>query len=274
MKIFVTYILTGLLVYSVSADVLVLNSGKKYTGKITSDEPGTFTIQTKLGKLQFKEEVVSLKQTKFTPPDNAREVKELLEDKSDYAAALPLVQGWIEEYKNLPTEWYERGLYFTGLCQAMTGKEAEAEKNFNTLLEVFPDTSYKNDVRSRLIDMQVSGAEGAELKEKLEDLLADKGTPYRTRALTHKNLGKYYEKEGNAKKALEHYATVVVLYGDVDEGDLQETAQARLADLFLSVGRTNEARFYYKQIIEVYPDGQFTDAARKQLSNLTTPTGE
>ncbi|RLD09830.1 MAG: hypothetical protein DRI44_07665, partial [Chlamydiae bacterium] len=61
-------------------------------------------------------------------------------------------------------------------------------------------------------------------------------------------------------------------HGDIDE--LQEETQAKCADLFLQAGRTNEAAFYYKQIIEAYPNTDSAKTAEKKLLSINNVKGD
>lgn len=257
----------------VYADTLVLKTGQRYTGTVTAPSPGRFAIRTDIGVLEFSEDVVAVPQLRIDPPRNATRVQELIEGQR-FEEALPLAEQWLERYRYLPTVWYERALYFTGLSQSMTGQEDAAVQTFQTLLDTFPDSTFNNEVRARLIDLQIAGKDGDELERTLRNLIEDRTTPRRTRALTHRNLGRFYERNGDLREALEHYVAVIVLYGDIDEGDLQEATQYRVGELFLREARTNEAVFYFTQVQQVYPDGQFAEAAGSHLSSLTQQTGE
>ena len=140
------------------------------------------------------------------------------------------------------------------------------------LLKMFPETQRRNEAEYWLIETQLSGKPGPELEKKLNELLDNPKTGSRIRAKAHQGLASYYESLKQNQKALEEYVKIIVLYGDIDE--LQENSQMKCADLFANIGRTNEAVFYYKQIIEAYPKTDSAKSAEKKLSSLTTVKGE
>ncbi len=253
------------------ADELVLKIGKKYKGTISRPRPGKVAVKTKLGKFEFNDSQVSFKHTTVTAPRNAERAFDLLKAKK-YAEAQPLFEQWRQRFMGLPVTWHERALYGLGVCLASTGKAAEAAPVFQQLLDDFPETRHRNEAEYWLIELQLAGKPGPELEAKLKSLLVDRRTSDRIRAKAHQGLGAYYNSQGDLRNALEQYVSIVVLYGDIDE--LQEGAQTACADLFTKLGRTNEATFYYKQIMEAYPESDGARRAEKLLSTLTRDTGE
>jgi tetratricopeptide (TPR) repeat protein len=143
---------------------------------------------------------------------------------------------------------------------------------YEKLLQMFSQTRYKSEVSSDLIKVQMSGALGPQDVARLQTLLQDPQTPDRLRAQALQGLAKYYDDQAKPREALEAYAAVLVLHGDQDE--LQQRAQRRCADLFLQLGRTNEASFYYQQIVDLYPATADAQHAQTQLTKLTPRKGD
>jgi len=252
-------------VIAASADLLVLKSGKKYKGTISRSAPGKIAIRTKQAKMEFDDDKVSFKLTKMTPPKNAEAAFKLLKEKK-YSQAEPIFSQWLKRYNDLPNQWFERSLYGVGVCLANQGKVKAAAPILQKLLDEFPESRYRNEAEYWLIELQLSGKPGPELEKKLKELVANSQTSDRIRAKAHQGLAKYYESINQLDKALEEYVSIIVLHGDVDE--LQEGTQAKCADLFLQAGRTNEATFYFKQIIEAYPNTDSAKAAEKKLLSI------
>lgn len=253
----------GMLVYG---DTLVLKSGKRYSGTITRSRPGKIAIRTSGGTREYSDDLVSFKLTKFTAPRDGEETFDLLE-KKEYEKALPIFKKWESRYNDLPTVWYEGALFGIGVCYANTGKQADGIQYLEKLMNTYPDTRFKTKAEYWLIELQTTSEGGEDVEKRLKSLLANKSTSDAIRAKVHQGLGAYYENQAKWKEALEQYVNVVVLYGDIEE--LQEESQAKCAELFTRIGRTNEAVFYYKQLIEVYPKSERVADAQKQLSLLT-----
>jgi len=271
-KIFLGFaVLVLLTVIAANADTLVLKSGKKYKGTISRSDPGKVAIRTRQAKMEFDDSKVSFKLTKMTPPKNAEKAFKLIKDKK-YAQAEPLFLQWLKRYNDLPVVWFERSLYGVGICLANQGKTKKASPILQKLLDEFPETRYRNEAEYWLIELQLSGTPGPELEKKLKDLVENPQTSDRIRAKAHQGLAKYYESINQPEKALEEYVSIIVLHGDVDE--LQEDTQAKCADLFLQAGRTNEATFYYKQIIEAYPNTDSAKSAEKKLLSINNVKGD
>jgi tetratricopeptide (TPR) repeat protein len=264
----ISLIFTALLA---QGDTLMLKSGKSYRGTISRLPSGKIAIKTQNGTRKYDEDKISFKQSKFSAPRDGKQTLELLETK-EYAKALPLFKKWKKRYDRLPTVWYEGALYGIGVCYANMEKQAEAIQYLEKLTETFPNTRFKTKAEYWLIELQTSGGGGTDVEKRLLSLLANKSTSEAIRAKVHQGLGTYYENKEMWKEALEQYVNVVVLYGDIDE--LQEQSQAKCAELFAQIGRTNEAVFYYTQLIEVYPQSERVEEAREKLSLLTTEKGE
>lgn len=250
-------------------DTLVLKTGARYSGTISRTASGAVAIASAQGTREFPEDAVNWKLTTFTPPGNETAVQELLK-KKQYAEALPLLQRWESRYRNLPTVWYELALFGLGVCYANTQRAAEATKSFERLLELFPQSRYRNEAETYLIDLQTAGQSGPELEARLQRLLEDPKSNDRVRAKAHQGLGKIRLEAGDARGALEQYVHIIVLYGDISE--LQEEAQEKVAELYSTLGRTNEAIFYYQQLLEAYPESAATAARKERLAALRTAT--
>jgi len=266
--------LVSILVFSgllAQGDTLMLKSGKTYRGTISRLPSGKIAIKTTSGTRKYDVKLVSFKQTKFTQPKDAEKTLELL-DKKEYKKALPIFKKWEKRYNDLPTVWYEGALYGIGACYANMDKKAEAIQYLEKLMEMNPNTPFKVKAEYWLIELQTSSEGGEDVEPRLKSLLANKTTSDAIRAKVHQGLGAFYENQERWKDALEQYVSVVVLYGDIEE--LQEQSQAKCAEIFELTGRTNEAVFYYKQLIEVYPKSERVADARKKLSLLTTEKGE
>jgi tetratricopeptide (TPR) repeat protein len=225
----------------------------------------TVSVVTDRGRLGFRDELVSFRLSEFSPPEDAARVATLLKERR-FSEALPLLRAWEERYRDLPTEWYEQALRGIGLCLADSDTPKESLPYFEKLLAMFPDTRYRNEAEYWQIELQTAGAPGPELEAQLLELLDNPRTSERIRAKAHSGLGAYYNSQSNWMDALENYVSIVVLYGDLD--DLQEGAQRACADLFLKIGRTNEAVFYYTQLKEIYPESESAEYAAEQLSRL------
>jgi len=270
-KIFLAIVITLFAVASLNADTLVLKNGKKYYGTITRSTPGKIAIRTRVAKMEFTDDKVSFRLTKMTPPKDAEKAFKLIKEKK-YADALPLFRKWLNRFNDLPVIWYERALYGTGVCLANTGNTKDALPLLEKLINDFPKSRFKNEAEYWLIESQLSGKPGPELEQKLKKLIANPKTSDRIKAKAHQGLAKYYDSIKQPKKALEEYVSIIVLNGDIDE--LQQNAQEKCADLFLQLGRTNEATFYYKQIIEAYPNTDSAKNAEKKLSTINNVKGE
>jgi len=233
------------------ADELKLVNGNQYVGIISRSAPGKITIVTKTAKLTFDDDKVNLKFCTYTEPANYDDVMELLKRKQ-YAKALPLLHSWEKRYRNLPATYYEEALHGMALCLDNAGKTAEAKALYEKLkdLQVFPEPRYRADAESWLIENEINRASGPDIEKKLRALLASRRSSETVRARVFSLLGKYFEKEGDLKQALDYYATIIVLYGDIEE--FQRIAQFKCAELFGRYGRTNEAKFYASQMLETY----------------------
>ena len=270
-KLFFIILISLLALTFANADTLVLKNGKKYFGKIVRSAPGKISIKTKIAKMEFPDDKVSFRLTKMTPPKNAEKAFKLIKNKK-YAEALPLFRKWLSRFNDLPVVWYERALYGTGVCLANTGNTKDALPLLEKLITEFPKSRHRNEAEYWLIEAQLSGKPGPELEQKLKKLIANPKTSDRIKAKAHQGLAKYYSSIKKPKKALEEYVSIIVLNGDIDE--LQQNAQENCADLFLQLGRTNEAVFYYKQIIEAYPNTDGAKNAEKKLSSINNVKGE
>jgi len=230
-------------------DELVLKNGKKYKGIISRAADGKLSIKTKEATLAFPESRLSLKLLKFSPPDTdeQKKIAGFLKAKK-YSEAKPVFEKWEKRYRDLPTPWFEKSLHGLGLCLANSGDSVSAAVYFKKLLESYPETKFKNDAEFWIMESQLTGAIGPEQEKKMKDLLADPKTSERIRAKTCQGLAGYYESEKKYVKALEQYASILVLYGDQEE--LQDNATKKCAELFEKLGRTNEAAFYRKQMGE------------------------
>ncbi|MCX7847149.1 MAG: tetratricopeptide repeat protein [bacterium] len=249
----------------VVGDTLVLKTGARYSGTIKRTEGGAIAIVSAQGTREFPEGAVNWRLTTFTAPADEGQVEEMMK-KGEYGEVIPLLQRWEARYQKLPTGWYEKALYGLGLSYARVGKNDEAVKYFQRLLEAFPRTRYKNEAEAYLIDLQGGVGDEAGVEERLRQLLEDPKSNDRVRAKAHRRLGELRLQAGDVRGALEHYVHVVVLYGD--QSDLQEEVQEKVADLYGRLGRTNEAIFYYEQLLEAYPESAATAARRERLLAL------
>ncbi len=247
MKTFLIILTVIIFAPTLFGDELVLKTGKKYKGIISRRADGKLSVKTKVAELAFPESRIDFKRTKFSSP-NAKEQKkvgEFLKTKK-YSDAKPIFEKWEKRYRDLPTPWFEKSLHGLGLSLANSGDTASGVVCFKKLLEKFPETKFKNDAEYWIMESELSGTMGPEQEKKMKALLADPKTSERIRAKTCQGLAIYYESEQKFEKALEQYASILVLYGDQDE--LQETATKKCAALFEKLGRTNEAAFYRKQM--------------------------
>lgn len=249
----------------VMGDTLVLKTGAKYSGTIRRTEGGAIAIVSAQGTREFPEAAVNWRLTTFTAPADEAQVEELLK-KRQYSEVIPLLRRWETRYRDLPTRWYEQALYGLGISHARTGKSEEATKYFEQLLKVFPRTRYRNEAEAYLIDLRVGSGSGEEVEGRLKQLLEDPRSNDRVRAKAHRGLGAIRQQAGDVRGALEHYVHIIVLYGD--QSDLQEEAQEKAAELYATLGRTNEAIFYYQQLLETYPESAASAARKERLAAL------
>jgi len=250
-------------------DTLVLKTGARYSGTISRTAGGAVAIASAQGTREFPDDAVNWRLTTFTAPANETAVRELLQKKK-YAEALPLLQRWESRYRNLPTKWYEEALFRLGECYVNLQRADEAKQQFERLLERFPRSRHRNEAETYLIDLQVAGQSGPELAARLQRLLDDPKSNARVRAKAHQGLGALRLEGNDLRGALEHYVHIIVLYGDVSE--LQEDAQEKVAQLYSTLGRTNEAVFYYQQLLEAYPDSAAAAARKERLAALRAAT--
>ncbi len=266
MSRFATHIaLAGLAASMAWADTLVLKTGARYNGTISRTPSGALAITSQQGTREFPEDAVNWRLTTFTAPANAATVEELLA-KKQYAEALPLLQRWESRYRNLPTRWYDEALFGLGVCHANSGRVPQAISSFEKLLEAFPRSRHRNEAETYLIDLQVAGQSGPELAARLTRLLDDPRSNDRVRAKAHQGLGAMRMDAQDWRGALEQYVHIIVLYGDVSE--MQEDAQDKAAQLYASLGRTNEAAFYYQQLLDAYPQSPAAAARKERLAAL------
>jgi len=254
-----------------AADLLVLKSKQRLPGTITVTADGKISVETAKGTLSYATGAVDFAQTTFTDPPDAQRAFALLKTK-DYAAALPLFQKMEQRFSGLPTVWYERALFGLGLCLVNGATPQQAAPVFEKLLQLFPQTRYKSEANTQLVELQMSGTPGPQLAQSLRALLADPASPDRVRARALQGLAKCYDDQNKPREALEAYTAVLVLHGDQDA--LQQRAQRRCADLFLQIGRTNEAAFYFQQLIDLYPKTDDAQHAQSQLTQLTARKGD
>ncbi len=231
------------------SDILLLKNGVKYVGAISRPAPGKITVATKSGNLTFNDDQVNFKVCSYARPNNYDDAMDMLKRK-EYAKALPLFQAWEKRYHELPAPYFADALHGMAVCLANTGKTAEAKALYEKLLEAFPESDYRSDAESWLIENEINRSSGPETEKKLRVLLASPRSSDSVRARIHSLLGKYFEKAGDTKQALEHYATIIVLYGDIEE--FQKIAQYKCVELFGKCHRTNEAKFYAGQMLEAY----------------------
>jgi len=243
-------LLAALAALSAAADELVLKSGTKYAGTITRSKPGEVCVTTATGnQFFFKDDAVSFRLCKYTEPAEARQAVALLNARK-YAEAKPLFAKMEQRFRDLPAIWYDEALYGVGVCAIKLGEHDEGIASLTKLVEMFPESRHRNEAEVMMIDAQLSDASGPGAEAKLEALLKDPRSSNRVRAKAQQGLATICEQKNDTKGALERYANIVVLYGDVEE--LQKTATQKCADLFLALGRTNEARFYFGQLVESY----------------------
>ena len=254
------------LVSAASGDDLVLKSGSKYSGVITRSRTGEVALTTAKGTFTYKDEAVDFKLTSFAEPAEAQRAAALLKAKK-YAEAKPLYAQMETRYRGLPARWCEEALFGLGSCQLNTDERERGVATMQALLDRFPNSRFRNEAEYWIIEMQFAGKPGVALEEKLVKLLAAPKTSDRIRARASMGLADIYDAKQDARRALEQYVNIVVLYGDIEE--LQQKAQHKCADLFLHTGRTNEAAYYYKQVVENYPNTDDAAQAKQQLSHIT-----
>src|SRR5918912_1391179 len=120
----------------------------------------------------------------------------------------------------------------------------KAEQRLKVLLQQFPNTPLKEDVKTRLREVQ----------ENLAQHTAQVGDFYWER---------YKQKKGGLKGAQSRYREVIDKYPDYSEMD---KVLFRTANTYLEEEEPDEAAKYFQRIVREYPNSQYAQKSREQLA--------
>ena len=130
-----------------------------------------------------------------------------------------------------------------GLSDRDVTHARKAEQRLKVLLQQFPNTPLKEDVKTRLREVQ----------ENLAQHTAQVGDFYWER---------YKQKKGGLKGAQSRYREVIDKYPDYSEMD---KVLFRTANTYLEEEEPDEAAKYFQRIVREYPNSQYAQKSREQL---------
>jgi len=251
-------------------DVMILKSGRSYTGTISRASSGKIVLKSDRGEFPFDEDQVDFPKCRFSQLPDEQKLADLLKEKN-YAEAIPILKKMEEQLRDLPVVKYERILYTLGISLAFMDKASDATQYFNTLLKIFPNTQYKLEAEYWLIQTGALNLKSDEIIEKYNKIIENKNSNSRIKALSYLALAAHYNSLSEFKKALEFYLTVVVVLGDVEE--VQESALHNSAELYKKLEQPEKAVFYYQQIVDTYPKSIYFENAKSNLLLISNEKG-
>jgi outer membrane protein assembly factor BamD len=130
-----------------------------------------------------------------------------------------------------------------GLSDRDVTHARKAEQRLKVLLQQFPNTALREDVKTRLREVQ----------ENLAQHTAQVGDFYWER---------YKQKKGGLKGAQSRYREVLDKYPDYSETD---KILFRTANTYLEEEEPDEAAKYFQRIVRDYPNSQYAQKSREQL---------
>ena len=247
-----------------NADELVLANGTRYKGTISRNAKGQVEISTSKGSFSFDDEKVSFKQTKINEPGDFSDYQTALK-KKDFAKIKTISGSWGKRFQGMPVRWNEMALYGKALVAVNDKKDEEAKKIFEEYGKLFPKGAYKGEIDVLDLDMRSGDMSKDELIKKYSGILATGSGSEAANARMHLALAKLQMEAKDYRGALENFASVVVLYGDIP--DLELEALWGCGEAYEALGETKNALFYFEQIAED-KEGPYKKEAQKKIENL------
>ena len=245
------------------ADELVLVNGTRYKGNISRNAKGQIEVATSKGTFAFEDEKVNFKQTKINNPDNLSDFQNALK-KKDFSKISTIANAWGKKYQGMPVRWNEMAIY----GKTLVAENAKDSDTVNKLIEeynrYFPTGSYKGEMDVLKLTLNASTMDRKELKKNYADILSNKSGSEAANARMHLALAKLCLEDGEATPALENFASVVVLYGDIP--DLENEALFGCGEAYKALNDKPKALFYYRQLTE--KDNPFKAQAEARLKEL------
>jgi len=96
--------------------------------------------------------------------------------------------------------------------------------------------------------------------EYYQKALDDYGTDVSLSNIIHNGLASAYQQKGDYPKAVEHYQKIVDSTGSV----LKDAALSNLGKLLLQLGKQDESRQAYQQLMDDFPDSTYAGIAREK----------
>lgn len=261
------YLVTMLLLavsFAATADELVLANGTRYKGTISRNAKGQVEISTSKGSFSFDDEKVSFKQTKINEPGDFTDFQTALK-KKDFAKIKTISAAWGKRFQGMPVRWNEMALYGKGLVAVNDKKEEEAKKIFEEYAKLFPKGAYKGEIDVMNLDLRSGEMSKEELIKTYSEILASGSGSEAANARMHLALAKLQMEAKEYRGALENFASVVVLYGDIP--DLELEALWGCGEAYEALGETKNALFYFRQIAEE-KEGPYKKEAQKKIEEL------
>lgn len=231
--------------FAATADELVLANGTRYKGTISRNAKGQVEISTSKGSFAFDDEKVSFKQTKINEPNDLSDYQTALK-KKDFAKIKTISAVWGKRFSGMPVRWNEMALYGKGLVAVNDKKFDDAKKIFDEYAELFPKGAYKGEIDVMNLDLRSGEMSKEELIKTYSDILAKGSGNEAANARMHLALAKLQMEEKAYRDALENFASVVVLYGDIP--DLELEALWGCGEAYEALGDTKNALFYFEQM--------------------------
>ncbi|MBR5902540.1 hypothetical protein IKZ40_09420 [bacterium] len=248
MKIQKLTVLLAVLSISLSyGDELVLNNGARYKGTISRNAKGQVEISTSKGTFSYDDEKVSFKQTKINEPSDFTDYQAALK-KKDFGKIKTISAAWGKRFQGMPVRWNEMALYGKALIAVNDKKKDEAIQIFDEYFKLFPKGAYKGEIDVMNLDLRSDSMSKEELIKTYSDILEKNTGSEAANARMHLALAKLQLEAGDNWKALENFASVVVLYGDIP--DLETEALWGCGSAYEAMGQTKNALFYYEQMAE------------------------
>ncbi|MBR5624656.1 hypothetical protein IKW72_06605 [bacterium] len=265
MKIQKLTVLLAVLSISLSyGDELVLNNGARYKGTISRNAKGQVEISTSKGTFSYDDDKVSFKQTKINEPGDFTDYQTALK-KKDFAKIKTISAAWGKRFQGMPVRWNEMALYGKALVAVNDKKKDEAIQIFDEYFKLFPKGAYKGEIDVMNLDLRSDSMSKEELIKTYSEILEKNSGSEAANARMHLALAKLQLEAGDNWKALENFASVVVLYGDIP--DLETEALWGCGSAYEAMGQYKNALFYYEQMAE-NKDCPYKDKAQAKVKEL------
>jgi tetratricopeptide (TPR) repeat protein len=245
-------------------DELVLNNGARYKGTVSRNAKGQVEIATSKGTFSYDDEKVNFKQTKINEPSDFTDYQNALK-KKDFAKIKTVSSAWGKRFQGMPVRWNEMALYGKALAAVNDKKKDEALKIFEEYFKLFPKGAYKGEIDVMNLDLRSDSMSKEELIKTYSEILERGGGSEAANARMHLALAKLQLEAGDNWKALENFASVVVLYGDIP--DLETEALWGCGSAYEALGQAGNALFYYEQMAE-NNDCPYQDKAKAKVKEL------